>query len=324
MCIVVYKKIGLSLPSREILKNCFINNRDGAGFMYNHKGKVIIEKGFMTWEAFDVALASVEKKIDVKKCGMVLHFRITTQGGTNQECTHPFPLSSNMDDLKLLRTTSDIGVAHNGIISLTTTYTKVDYSDTMKFITDYLSLIISNKNYYKNKNTLKLIANLVGSKLAILDMDGHCELIGDFIEDKGIYYSNSSYTESKKYTSSLFNYSWDNNEDIDYWETFYNYKTNEYEFDNRCPYVVEGETSYCNWCRDKNYCWGGCKKEATKSDKLVYGDLELFPTKETFIDDYGMYHQIYYDDDENMYDVILEDEDVIDIKCVVYNEKGGE
>lgn len=317
MCIVVYKKIGQSLPSRDILKNCFINNPDGAGFMYNFKNKVIIEKGFMTWEAFDVALSNVENKIDVRKSAMVLHFRITTQGGINQECTHPFPLSSKMDDLKLLRTTSDIGVAHNGIISLTSTYSKVDYSDTMKFITDYLSLIIESKDYYKSKNKLKLIQRLCGSKLAILDSNGHCELIGDFIENNGIYYSNSSYAQAK--TKTIVPTYYNALCDDDYWELFYNYKTDEYEFDSKCPYVIDGVTDYCGWCKDCSKCWGSCKTQETTNEKptLMHGDVELYPTKEEFYDDYELLHRIYYDEEDNMYDVVYDGDTILDITCVL-------
>ena len=320
MCIVVYKKIGKELPSRDILKNCFVNNPDGAGFMYNHKNKVIIEKGFMTWEAFDVALANVEKSVDVRKTAMVLHFRITTQGGINQECTHPFPLSDNMDDLKLLRTTRNIGIAHNGIISLTSTYSKVNYSDTMKFITDYLSLIITNKDYYKSDKTLKLIKRLCGSKLAILDYTGHCELIGDFVEDNGFYYSNSSYQQSKiKVAKTTTPYSFD---DYDYWELFYNYKTDEYEFDSKCPYIVDGDTSYCDWCRDYGICWSKNKtKQTTEYAPLMHDGEELTPTKETFYDDYGLFHQIYYDENDRMYDVVLDDEGIIDIICLDNDEE---
>ena len=104
-----------------------------------------------------------------------------------------------MDDLKRLRAKTEIGIAHNGIIDLTSSkynYT-VTYSDTMKFITDYLTLIIHNKNYYKDKDTLTLIERLIESKMAIMDGDGHTELIGNFIEDNGCYYSNNYFKEDR-------------------------------------------------------------------------------------------------------------------------------
>ena len=35
MCIIVAKKKGLELPTKEILRNCFNYNSDGAGLMFN-------------------------------------------------------------------------------------------------------------------------------------------------------------------------------------------------------------------------------------------------------------------------------------------------
>ena len=208
MCIVVYKPKNIDMPSEEILRECFDRNPDGAGYMFPEDGKVIIKKGFMNFKAF---YASVMMDYD-KKLPFVLHFRIQTQGGVNQECTHPFPISKNMIDLRQLDCECNFGLAHNGIIGLTSKssystyydynshqyrydYKRPDYSDTMKFITDYLSLIIKKKDWYKDEDTLTLIEELAGhsNKFAIMDGDGHTTLIGNFIEDGGVMYSNGSY-----------------------------------------------------------------------------------------------------------------------------------
>lgn len=198
MCIIVYKPTTAKMPNKKTLITCWNNNRDGAGYMFPSKGSVIIKKGFMKFNEFYNNLKS-----DLKRYGeftpFVLHFRIQTQGGVNPQYTHPFPLSSEMDDLRKLRAKTEIGIAHNGIIDLTSSrysYT-VTYSDTMKFITDYLSLIIHNKNYYEDKNKLTLIERLIESKMAIMDGDGHTELIGDFVEDNGVYYSNNYFREDR-------------------------------------------------------------------------------------------------------------------------------
>lgn len=201
MCIIVYKPSTAKLPSKNTLRKCWINNPDGAGYMYPdiEKGKVVIKKGFMTMNDFMSSL-----KQDYSKMGhctpFVLHFRISTQGGVKRGLTHPFPLSADMDDLRKLKTTTDIGIAHNGVISLTTSYWNrkdLDYSDTMLFITDYLSLIIKDKNYYKDPDKLELIERLIDSKMAIMDDTGHTELIGHFYEDGGCYYSNIYYKEPR-------------------------------------------------------------------------------------------------------------------------------
>ena len=101
MCIIVIKEKGVDLPKDYIFKNCFENNDDGAGFMYNKDGEVIIQKGYMSYKAFKKALDKALKKIDdVKNTAMVFHFRISTQGGTNPQNCHPFPLSSDENDLQ--------------------------------------------------------------------------------------------------------------------------------------------------------------------------------------------------------------------------------
>lgn len=199
MCIIAYKPEAANFPTKATLQTCFANNPDGAGFMYAAHGAVYIEKGFATFNAFWRALKAARAEHG-DRIACIMHFRIATQGGTKPECTHPFPLSPNMDDLRLLHASTDIGIAHNGIIPLTTSYYKaVNYSDTMLFIADYLSLIIKRRDYYKDADTLLLIERLCESKLAILDYTGHCELIGrGWINDGGLYYSNTSYKESRR------------------------------------------------------------------------------------------------------------------------------
>lgn len=216
------------MPNEATLKECFRCNKDGAGYMFPEDGKVQIKKGFMSFDALNTSLQADYNRLG-SATPFVLHFRIGTQGGNNQQNTHPFPLSRNMSDLKQLNCSVNCGIAHNGIISLTSSktaevveeydpklkcmvksYKPVDYSDTMKFITDYLALIIQNKNWYTNDNNIDLIEKLIGgsNKLAIMNADGHTTLIGNFIEDGGVFYSNSTY-KVYNYTSRDWNYDWD-------------------------------------------------------------------------------------------------------------------
>lgn len=282
MCIIIYKPQDKQFPSDQVLKTCFDNNPHGAGFMFANGYRVIIRKGFMTYEAFKKALDKARKAYG-EALPYVLHFRISTQAGVRADNCHPFPLSSNMDDLRALRTATAIGVAHNGIISLTSSYSRtITYSDTMDFITNYLSLIIDNMGYYDKKANLTLIARLIGSsRLAILNADKHCELIGaGWIEDGGCYYSNGGYKTSKTATTTttakgskwgglLSNYSGGSyytsggsgygygaySNDYDYYDQFYNYAKRCYVFPSYvCPYQDDGDPSYCNACSDKTRC----------------------------------------------------------------------
>lgn len=271
MCVIAYKEKNVNMPNYEILKNMFENNPDGAGFMFAKNSKVYIFKGFMTFADFYSNLTKHKKYW--YDSPFVLHFRISTQAGINQQCTHPFPLSDKMENLKKLKIKTNIGIAHNGIIQLTSNYynTKIDYSDTMQFITDYLSLIINDKTYYKNENTLKLIEQLADSKLAILDGYGHCELIGNFIKDNNIYYSNDSYkkreyqalkSKSKQNltnkTENTFDYLLDYDfldysdydcSDYENSEYIYNFKISD------CPFNKYGIDDYCYDCKHFEKCY---------------------------------------------------------------------
>jgi hypothetical protein len=249
--------------------------------MYVANDKVHIVKGLMTYKAFEKSLHNT-RKIFGDDIPYVLHFRISTQAGNRQDCTHPFPLSSNMDKLRKLKSSCKIGIAHNGIISLTSSYLKdITYSDTMKFITDYLSLIIKSKQYYDSKDTLKLIDKLCGSKLAILDNTGHCEIIGTgWINDNGILYSNSTYKPRVSYSVGSYraydfdDYYWSNwkdklnasviDDDDDEYEDEYETETHtdddtyiKYDYEpTMCPYVMSGDDSRCYECVHFDECWG--------------------------------------------------------------------
>ena len=52
MCIIIAKNKNNRLPKKAELEYSFNHNHDGAGFMYPDNGKVIIDKGYMTFEKF--------------------------------------------------------------------------------------------------------------------------------------------------------------------------------------------------------------------------------------------------------------------------------
>ena len=267
MCIIVYKPKGQQLPSKRTLQTCWNNNPDGAGYMFpNDKGRVSIRKGFMSFHEFYSNLM-----YDFRKFGnvdFVMHFRISTQGGVNQQCCHPFPLSRKMDELKYLRCHSNIGIAHNGIIDLTTTYGKVDYSDTMKFITDYLTLIIKDRDFYKDEETLLLIERLAGSKLAIMDGTGHTTLIGDFTMDKGCYYSNEYYKEPRvRARKTIPYYKWDEWDDWEEWNNRHNIsKIEEKKGQDNSTILFEDENELLRQDNNGDILWFNKKKE--EQDKI--------------------------------------------------------
>jgi hypothetical protein len=286
MCIIVIKERNIPFPTIKTLKECFSNNPDGAGFMYAVDGGVHIEKGFMSFKSFKEGLFAV-RKIYGDNIPYVLHFRISTQGGVLKEYTHPYPLSDDMDDLRKLSFTTKIGIAHNGVISLTSSYLEKNYNDTMKFISQYLSLIIRDKKYFKDNKTMMLIERLIGSsRLALLDNSGTVVKIGaGWVTDNGVHYSNDTYKNYiYKFDNLYAGYNgfngYDNyrgytpnapivvdneklyEEDLAYYEYFYNDNTQEYDFEQYpiCPKGEIGSSSWCSQCANREHCLNKFKK----------------------------------------------------------------
>ncbi|MBO5021413.1 MAG: hypothetical protein J6D52_12180 [Clostridia bacterium] len=197
MCIAITSPIGTDIPNDDILRTCFRNNDNGAGIAFNtDNNQVQIVKGFMDFESFITALHKYDEKYCFKNRGVLLHFRISTHGGTNPSNTHPFPISSNSKHLKKTRFVSNYACIHNGIINLTADR-KSELSDTMLFVKDYLSKISSNRGWFHNPKNIELIEMLIDSKMAILNGNGEIISTSGFHKaEDGNYYSNTSYKTS--------------------------------------------------------------------------------------------------------------------------------
>jgi predicted glutamine amidotransferase len=218
MCIIVVKKEGYKIPDKTILKNCFENNSDGAGLMYYKDNKVVINKGFMDFESFYNKIEKLQNEIDTINTNMVFHFRIGTSGASDGTCTHPFELTNNSNKLKKLNAKVDVGIAHNGIINAYTPAKTSDLNDTQLFIKNFLyPLYEIDNNFYNNTKIQDIIKTVTSSKFAILTNKNELVTIGDFIEEDGILYSNTSYED---YYSYYKNYSLSKYED---YEDFYDY-----------------------------------------------------------------------------------------------------
>lgn len=189
MCIIVAKPAGIQCPSLETLETCFNANPDGAGLMWADGDQVRIIKGFMEFDEFASTLKALG---DVTNTGLVMHFRITTHGGTRPECCHPFPLTDDDTALRALDICAPLGVAHNGVIHGQAT--DATTSDTMAYIRDVLApLQRMTGDLLASDDAMTVVESTVGSKLAFLEPDGAITTVGDFIEENGVFFSNSSF-----------------------------------------------------------------------------------------------------------------------------------
>lgn len=208
MCIIVIKPKDKELQKRKVLKTCFERNSDGAGYMFAINNKVIIKKGFMTFNEFYKSVIKDYTDNNLKDNNLVMHFRIGTSGESKLGCTHPFPISDEYESLEKLEVCTSVGVCHNGVISnMNSRYNK--YSDTEIYIKNVLAPIMKlNKTAYLRKDIQNMILLTTNSKLCILDNLDNLVQIGEFVVDDGYYYSNSTY---KPYTPPKYSYNYDYN-----------------------------------------------------------------------------------------------------------------
>ena len=192
MCIICVSPARTRQPSTSQIKTMFMNNPHGAGYMFAREGRVHIHKGFMDIDSF---LNAVKAEHFTAKDSVVYHFRISTQAGVNPEMTHPFPLSNRLLHMKALDVECPCGVAHNGIIQLTSDPSQREYSDTALFITRYMAQMVHGLDDLKDAQLLNRIERLAGSKLAIMDGSGYIATIGHFINERRLLFSNDSYQE---------------------------------------------------------------------------------------------------------------------------------
>ena len=190
MCIICVSPRRVRQPSLDTIRTMFLHNPHGAGYMVARDGKVEISKGYMNISSF---IDAVRAEHFTAKDAVVYHFRISTQAGVTPQMTHPFPLSNRLEHMRALDVSCECGVAHNGIIRLTTDPANREYSDTALFITQYLSKIIRRPEDLKDGMVLSLVDALAGSKLAIMDRSGYVATVGDFINERGLLFSNHSY-----------------------------------------------------------------------------------------------------------------------------------
>lgn len=205
MCIIVAKNAGIKMPSMDILRNCFDNNPDGAGFMLADGKAVYGFKGLMTFEEFSQELKKARKRFgDLDKLAVVLHFRISTHGSSVGGNTHPFPLKGGYREMRKTEWVADQGFAHNGIIHQTSfdnDIKKHNVSDTMVFAKKYINPIARYCTIASDRAILDMLFDLADSKLCFLSKKGKIATRGKFFEEDGVLYSNTSY-EDRYYSFS--------------------------------------------------------------------------------------------------------------------------
>lgn len=191
MCVILVKERGIELPTKDILESCWKRNPDGAGFMFNDCDKVVIMKGFMTFEEFYLRLQTANEFYHLKEKGLVIHFRIATSGLKDKGNCHPYPISNDNLDLRKSFITTELGIAHNGIIRSYNGKNNI-LNDTQLFIkNDLFELNYLDKKFYKNVIFQSMIERLIdGSRLVFLNKKGEIIKLGNWFHNGNYYFSN--------------------------------------------------------------------------------------------------------------------------------------
>ena len=232
MCLIIVKPIGANLPTKNCIQQAFENNDDGFGLAYWGKGmdNVLIEKGAMTLARTIELIDSIENP---KGKLILMHFRLATTGWVSEGNCHPFPISKHSKLLKAAHVSTNIAIAHNGMIindgfiandddfgwednyfgaptqvcgtpegNVSIHYRKVqskynvEFSDTQNFIKNYLA---DMGDALFNKAVLKMIENFSNSKFAFITNTGGLYMVGTFTKFNKCFYSNCSFKESRYY-----------------------------------------------------------------------------------------------------------------------------
>lgn len=212
MCIIAVYNKGINLNEKE-LENCFNNNSDGAGIMYQEDNHVHILKGFMNYQEFWKAAQKLPMNVD-----RVFHFRIATTGKVSRGTCHPFPISQDFKFMAGTNLTCDMGMAHNGVLREFEPKGRMQahYSDTMNFIKTAI-YPLQKGELLNNEGVRDLIELYTSSRFAIMTPKD-TYLIGMFEQspESGAWYSNTTYTYS--YNQYYYNSCYDDYYWGDHWE----------------------------------------------------------------------------------------------------------
>ena len=251
MCIAIFKPRNVSIK-KKVLKECWISNPDGAGYMFAKDGKITIKKEVDHFEKFfQMYNRDYQNNQD---CNFVLHFRIATHGRINKQNTHPFYINPTM------------AFCHNGILSNVHVPKESKISDTLVFRNTILKKLPDN--WHNSSGIIDLLEDfLCNSKMIFLDNKGDVFILNEHlgIEDKNCWFSNDNYKVSR------FEYT--------YSEKYPEYLTNgkvKY-YSEACGYcgkilltINEYENGYCNKC--------------VKDEMLTKDDMKMLEAN-TYTDD---------------------------------------
>lgn len=184
MCILIVKRAGVKFPAMENIQNSCDNNPNGFSMAWIGEGKL---QNFrcMDKKEFLQKYKELSNTLSYKSTPMIIHARIATHGTVNVNNTHCW-----------LDTELGIAFAHNGVLSIAN---RDDMTDSETFFRDIFVPVYRSRGW--DGATLAIQAIIGSSKFAFLDRKGAIRYAGNFVDEKGVLYSNTSYLK-RSYVSS--------------------------------------------------------------------------------------------------------------------------
>lgn len=179
MCIIIAKPMGAQFAPKSNVSRACEANPDGFGIAYYTKG----DSSVQVFRTLDVKLfkkryAEVCKR-DPKTTAVLIHARIKTHGTVKLENVHCWHDEA-----------SGLVFAHNGILSIKN---RDDMTDSETFFRDIFIPILSFGGWEAANKAINAIIGT--SKFAFLNTSGEIFTYGQYIKDRGVLYSNTSYKE---------------------------------------------------------------------------------------------------------------------------------
>lgn len=200
MCVIAvcYKR---KLTSSEI-ENCWASNSDGAGIAWSIADVNHFRKGFMKLRHF------MDFYRSVNTLPHIVHFRLESSGGVCPELCHPFPIRPDVP-LDTEWHGPEPVLFHNGVVSSWKT-TLLHFLPTIleKMKEKGIEPKFPGGPWSDTRAVAAIVSamgveilNIFEGKYAVLH-GGKVKLYGDFIEEKGVWFSNYGFYGSRHIYSS--------------------------------------------------------------------------------------------------------------------------
>lgn len=189
MCIIAIKKKGVKFPKVETIKTMCDNNPDGFALVYHVDGQDV--RQIRSLESKDIYKAYRKLlKHSPKHVSFFMHARVKTHGTININNCHGW----HSDECSVY-------FAHNGILSVKN---RDDMTDSETFLRDIFTPCFLIGGWSAAEKAIN--ACIGTSKFVFMNDDGEIKHYGNYIDDDGMLYSNSTYKEERWSSNTYYSY----------------------------------------------------------------------------------------------------------------------